>query len=130
MVIAQATAAELASLADSARYTKRHDLARQVLLAIRARFAGSEHARDASFFLGRLAEASTSRPDAALTWYDTYLGEASHGLYASEALGREMTLLARSAPERARKVARSYLERFPRGPQAELARSLLESDSE
>ena len=129
-VIAQSTAAELASLADSARYTKRHALAHQVLLAIRARFVGSEHARDASFFLGRLAEASSSQPGAALAWYDTYLGEAPRGLYASEALGREMTLLARSAPESARKVARSYLERFPHGSQAELARSLLESAPE
>jgi hypothetical protein len=129
-VIAQATAAELASLADSARYTKRHALAHQVLLAIRARFVGTEHARDASFFLGRLAEASSSQPGAALAWYDTYLGEAPRGLYASEALGREMTLLARSAPERACKVARSYLERFPHGFQTELARSLLESDPE
>jgi len=129
-VIARATATELASLADSARYTKRYALARQVLLAIRARFAGSEHARDASFFLGRLAETSSSRAEAALAWYDTYLGEASRGLYASEALGREMTLLARSDPDRAHKVARVYLERFPHGPQAELARSLLQSDPE
>ena len=130
VVIAQATAVELASLADAARYTKRPDLARQVLLAIRARFAGSDHARDASFFLGRLAEATVGQPGAALAWYDTYLGEAPRGLYASEALGREMTLLAHGAPERARTIARTYLERFPRGPQADLARSLLESNPE
>jgi len=41
-----------------------------------------------------------------------------------------MTLLARSDPGRAHKVARVYLERFPHGPQAELARSLLQSDPE
>jgi hypothetical protein len=128
--IAQATVADLSALADSARYTKRYDLAREVLLAIRARYAGTDHARDASFFLGRLAETSPGRPEAALTWYDTYLHDAPRGLYASEALGREMTLLAPDSPEHARKVARRYLERFPRGTQSELARSLLDSDPE
>jgi len=129
-VVEQATAADLSALADSARYTKHYDLARQVLLATRARYAGTEHARDASFFLGRLAETSPDRPETALTWYDAYLRDAPRGLYASEALGREMTLLAPDSPEHARKVARRYLERFPHGPQSELARSLLDSDPE
>ena len=124
--LAQASAADLASLADAARYTKHYDLARQVLLAVRSRFVGADHARDASFFLGRLAEAVPDRSESALGWYETYLREAPRGLYASEALGREMALLGRSAPERARKVAGQYLARFPQGPQAELARSLLE----
>ena len=96
--IEQATVADLSALADSARYTKHYDLARQVLLAMRARYAGTEHARDASFFLGRLAEATPDRPEAALNWYDIYLRDAPRGLYASEALGREMTLLASSSP--------------------------------
>jgi TolA-binding protein len=126
--IAQSSAADLSSLADAARYTKRYDLARQVLLTMRSRFAGAEHARDASFFLGRLAEAVPDRSESALGWYETYLREAPRGLYASEALGREMALLAQHSPERARKVAGQYLARFPQGPQAELARSLLESE--
>jgi len=129
--IAQANAADLSALADAARYTKRNELARQVLLAMRARFAGSEPARDASFFLGRLAESASDRSksaEPALTWYETYLREASHGLYASEALGREMALLAHGTPTRARKVARQYLASFPQGPQAELARALLEAE--
>jgi TolA-binding protein len=129
-VLAQAPAGDLAALADSARYTKHYDLAQKALLAIRARFAGTEPARDASFFLGRLAEAAPGQPEAALAWYDTYLREAPRGLYASDTLVREMTLLAPSAPERARKLARAYLERFPHGPQTELARSLLESEPE
>jgi hypothetical protein len=128
--LTQASAAELSSLADAARYTKRSDLARQVLQAMRARFAGAEPARDASFFLGRLAESTPDRSESALGWYETYLREAPRGLYAGEALGREMALLAQHAPERARKVARQYLERFPHGPQAELAHSLLEASTE
>ncbi len=126
--IARASAVDLSSLADAARYTKHYDLARQVLLAMRARFAGADPARDSSFFLGRLAEAVPERTETALAWYDTYLREAPHGIYASEALGREMALLARGAPGRARKVATQYLEGFPHGPQAELARSLLEAE--
>ena len=129
-ILAQAPAGDLVALADSARYTKHYDLAQKALLAVRARFAGTEPARDASFFLGRLAEASPGQPETALAWYDTYLREAPRGLYASDTLVREMTLLTRSAPERARKLARAYLERFPHGPQTELARSLLESEPE
>ena len=126
--IAQASASDLSALADAARYTKRNDLARQVLLAMRSRFVGADHARDASFFLGRLAEAGPDRSASALDWYETYLREAPRGLYASEALGREMALLAPNAPDRARKVAGQYLARFPHGPQSELARSLLETE--
>jgi len=125
-----ASPAELSALADAARYTKRTDLARRVLLALRARFAGTEPARDASFFLGRLGEASPGQSRDAMVWYETYLAEAPRGLYASEALGREMTLLAPTARARAGKLARQYLERFPHGSQAELARSLLETGSE
>ena len=126
-VLAGASAADLSSLADAARYTKRSGLARQVLLAMRSRFPGSEAARDASFFLGRLGEGAPGQPDAALGWYETYLREAPRGLYASEALGREMTLLAPRSHERAKKLAKQYLERFPHGPEADLARSLLEA---
>jgi hypothetical protein len=129
-VLAQAPAGDLSALADAARYTKHYDLAQKALLAIRARFAGTEPARDASFFLGRLAETLPSQAEAALAWYDTYLREAPRGLYVSDTLVREMTLLAPSAPERARKLARAYLTRFPHGPQTELARSLLDAEPE
>jgi hypothetical protein len=128
--LAQADAADLWSLADAARYTKRHDLAREVLLAMRARFAGTERARDAAFFLGRLGEMVPGQPEAALGWYEAYLREAPRGLYASEALGREMTLLTAKDRGRASKLAKQYLERFPHGSQAELARSLVETGSD
>ncbi len=125
--LAQASATDLSALADAARYTKHHDLARRALLAIRARFAGTEPARDASFFLGRLGENLPGQHEVALGWYETYLREAPRGLYAGEALGREMTLLAGKDARRAGRLAKLYLERFPHGPQAELARSLRET---
>lgn len=128
--LAEADAADLSSLADAARYTKHPDLARRVLLVMRTRFVGTEPARDASFFLGRLGERVPGQPEVALGWYETYLREAPRGLYASEALAREMTLLAAKEPRRAAKLARLYLERFPHGSQAELARSLLETGND
>jgi ferric-dicitrate binding protein FerR (iron transport regulator) len=128
-VIAQARPADIAALADAARYIKRYSLSRQVLLAMRSRFAATESANDASFFLGRLAEA-TSGAKPALAWYEIYLRDAPHGLYAKEAMGREMRLRAAGPPERTRRIARQYLERFPQGPEADLARALVGANPE
>ena len=130
-VLARASAAELTSLADAARYTLRYDVARDALLRVRERFPDGNRSREAAFFLGRLAEAGpASSAKAALRWYDTYLRESAEGAYAAEALGREIALLSQSDRERARAAARRYLERFPHGSQAELARSLLRSAAE
>jgi TolA-binding protein len=128
--LATAGASDLTALADAARYTRRTDLAREALRALRSRYKDSERAKEAAFFLGRLAEATPSTSATAFTWYETYLKEAPDGPYADEALGRELVLLARTDRARARDVARRYVERFPHGAQAELARSLVESAAE
>jgi hypothetical protein len=125
--LAGASAADLTALADAARYIRRTDLARQALLGLRARFPGTARAGDAAFFLGRLAESPVSSASAAVAWYETYLAESGRGPYAGEALGREIALLSRTDRARAQKAAETYLERFPHGTQAELAKSLLES---
>ena len=130
VTLARGSAQDLITLADAARYTRKHETARQALLALRARFAGSDRAKDAAFFLGRLAEVGPASSDAALTWYDTYLAEASRGPYASEALGRKLTLLVHRDPQLAHKTAHSYLQRFPEGNQADLARSVVQSPVE
>ena len=124
------SALDLIILADAARYTRKYETARQALLALRAHFAGSDRAKDAAFFLGRLSEVEPASSASALTWYDTYLAEAGQGPYASEALGRKLTLLVRKDPEQARMAARTYLERFPQGNQADLARSIVASRTE
>lgn len=124
-VLAGASAGELNALADAARYTRRNDLARQALFGLRARFPGTAQAGDAAFFLGRLAELGPASSGAAVSWYEVYLAESARGPYASEALGRQLVLLARADRARARDVARRYLQRFPDGSQAELARLLL-----
>jgi transmembrane sensor len=130
-VLARSSAGELTALADAARYTLRYDVARDALLRVRQRFPDSNRSREAAFFLGRLAEAGpSSSARTALRWYETYLRESDQGAYAAEALGREMSLLSQSDRERARQAARRYLERFPHGSHADLAKSLLRSTAE
>ena len=122
--LAQANSADLAALADAARYGRHDDIARRALLAQRRRFALSPAARDASFLLGRLEEAEQHGAQA-IDWYDRYLAEAAAGTYASEALGRKMTLTQTvSGDERASVVAREYIDRFPQGTYAARARAL------
>jgi phage baseplate assembly protein gpV len=123
--LADASSADLAALADAARYGGRTELSRRALLTQRERFAGSAAARDAAFLLGRLAEDNGSDVREAVRWYDTYLKEAGSGLYASEALGRKITATQRLAgTDKARAVAQEYLRRFPTGPYANMAHSL------
>jgi hypothetical protein len=121
--LADASSADLADLADAARFEQRDGLARRALLAQRRRFPLSGPARDAAFLLGRVEEAERSLP-AALTWYDTYLAESPGGAYASEALGRKMVASAEvSGEDRARQLALEYLGRFPQGAYAARARA-------
>jgi TolA-binding protein len=123
--IAESTVSDLAALADAARYARREDLARRALTAQRARYPGSMQARDASFFLGGLAEGQKNDA-ASLQWYEAYLGENTDGAYASQALGRKMMLVQRmQGPDAARPVAIEYLARFPDGPYASAAHKLL-----
>jgi hypothetical protein len=107
--LASAPLADLAALSDSARYARRTALAKRVLMAERKRFPASGVARDAAFFLGRIAEDEGS---GALEWYDRYLAESPRGTYASQALGRKMMIVyqARGAVG-ARVIAADYLER-------------------
>jgi hypothetical protein len=116
---------DLRALADAARLGGQASLAERVLLAQRARFAGSSDAAAAAFLLGRSAEA---RHDGrAVSWYDTYLAEAPQGRLAGDALGRKLLLLAKTDPKRAAVVAEQYLARFGSGPYAAHAKSLLET---
>jgi TolA-binding protein len=123
--LAESTVADLAALADAARYARRDDLARRAFMAQRARYPGSVQARDASFFLGGLAEGQKGDV-ASLQWYDVYLAENANGAYTSQALGRKMMLVQRlRGPDTARAIAAEYLARFPDGPYASSANKLL-----
>ena len=65
------------------------------LLAERRRFPDSPRSLDAAFLLGRVEEASDRGLARAIEWYDEYLTRAPAGTYASEALGRKMTLTSK-----------------------------------
>lgn len=122
--LAERSSEDLALLADAAHYLQRDDIAEKALHAQRQRFAGSTRAKDAAFLLGRIVEAKAGGARQALAWYDRHLEEAPEGAYASEALGRKMTVLARLRGEAAaRPVAEEYLRRYPRGTYARAARA-------
>ncbi len=118
---------ELAALADAARYSGRAQIAKRVLLAERQRFPGSSAARDAAFFLGRIAEDSGG---GAIEWYERYVSESPRGSYASQAFGRKMMLVYKQRGASAAKpVAADYLSRYPNGPYAAAARKIDEESS-
>jgi TolA-binding protein len=122
--LAERSSEDLALLADAAHYLHRDDVAERALLAQRKRFPGSTRAKDAAFLLGRIVEARPGSASAALAWYDRHLEEAPSGVYASEALGRKMTVLGRLGGEQAaRPVAEEYLRRYPAGSYARAARA-------
>lgn len=115
---------ELGALADAARYAGRGALAKRALLAQRQRFPGSAPARDAAFFLGRIAEDSGG---GGLEWYERYLSESPRGAYVSQAYGRRMMLVYKQSGALAAKPAAvDYLSRYPNGPYAAAARKLLQ----
>jgi hypothetical protein len=123
--IAEVSSAELAALADAARYSRRDDVARRALTAQRRRFPRSARANDAAFLLGRLEE-TAQRPELALSWYERCLNESPQGTYVSESLGRKMTLVQRlHGPARAAPIAEEYLRRFGSGTYAAAARALI-----
>ena len=124
-VLGAASSEDLAALADAARFRMQDRLARRVLLAQRARFAGTLRATEASFLLGRLADGHGAGASDALAWYERYLDEAPSGTYAAEAMGRMMVGLERQQRvDEARALAGTYLRRFPDGVYARAAHEL------
>jgi len=127
VVLAHGSPKDVAALADAARYTRRGDLARRALLVERTRFSGSAEAREASYFLGVLAEDQGAWREA-LSWYARYRRDDPAGTYAAPALGRTLVLEARQqGNDIARADAAEYLRRYPSGPYAPAARQIARS---
>jgi len=124
--LAAASDEELLALANAARYRRRMDLAREALVSERRRFPSSRRSLDATYLLGRVEEATMGGRARAVRWYDEYLSRAPAGTYASEALGRKMTLMNElNGASRARPLAEEYLRRFPGGSYAGSAQALM-----
>jgi hypothetical protein len=116
--------ADLAALADAARYLRRNDVARQALVAERSRFPHSSEAHAAQFLLARLVEEQGDVLGAA-SGYDLYLRESPRGSFAQEAMGRELALLrGRGDRTAALPIAERYLREFPLGPYTHIARDV------
>jgi transmembrane sensor len=115
------TADDLLALSRASRFAGRMDVARDALMACRARFAGSPQAAMSAFLLGRSASGR-----AATEWFSTYLKEQPGGALAREALGR-LVEAYQAAGDRvsARSAAERYLKSYPDGPHATLAREAL-----
>jgi len=97
----------------------------EAYLAARRRFPNSAEAGISAFSLGRLASDAGHASDAT-GWFKRYLTEQPGGPLAREAAGRLIELLRQTGDEaRAREAAESYLKRYPTGPHAALAQSLL-----
>lgn len=127
-VLRERDAADLGALAHAAHYTGHGPLAVNTWSALRERFAGQKPARQAAFFLGRVFDQQGRRAEA-LRWLNTYLSEAPADVYASEALGRKLSLVSHvEGAVAAQSVARDYLKRFPQGAYAKAARAILDED--
>lgn len=117
---------ELSELAHAARYVGKQDLAARVLVRVAEAHPTSSAAKNAHFFLGRIAE-STGELQKAAREYDIYVKTRPGGSYVAEALGRRMAIAERSRDlPLATSLARQYLSRFPSGPYRSAAASLIE----
>jgi hypothetical protein len=122
--LTQRPLSDLTALSDAARYLGRTDVARRTLLAERERFAGSPDAKGAAFLLGRISQ-DGGDAKAAIAWFTLYLGEAPDGPFAAEALGRKLVAVRKvHGLEQAKPLAREYLDRFPNGAHAAVAREV------
>lgn len=94
--------------------------------AVRSRFPGTDGAANAAFMIARM-EFHVGTPRAAASWLETYLRERPNGSFAREAAGRliEAYVDADVSPS-AKAAAERYLARYPNGPHAALARSVLQ----
>ena len=122
---AKASALDLVALGDAARYVGRLERANEAYQAVRRRFPGHERSAVAAFALGRIAFDQRGDYAGAARWFRTYLGEQPGGRLDRDALGRLMESLSRQGDAAgARTEAVRYLQKYPTGPHAEMARRL------
>jgi TolA-binding protein len=125
-VAKSASATDLVLLGNTARFAGSSARAEQAFRLVRSRFGRTHEAAMAAFFLGRIAYDQKGDRRAAAEWFQSYLREEPNGGLAREAAGRlvEAEKAAGDLPA-ARAAAHSYLEKYPSGPHAGLARGVL-----
>lgn len=123
-ILDSASASDLLELARAARYAKSTKRAKQSLSAVRERFPKSGSAARAAYALGRVAFDYERDYASAAKWFAKYLEEQPSGALAREALGRLVESQHRSgAHAAAKKSGQQYLDRYPDGPHADVARN-------
>jgi TolA-binding protein len=121
-----ASAAELLQLGDAARLSDRPDRAKQALLGLRARYPSDPRRSAAAFALGKVAFDQTRSYAQAAEWFSTSIREQPSGSLAREAAGRLIEAYRNGGNSgAAERAARDYLDRYPDGPHADVARSVL-----
>jgi len=116
---------DLVNLAAAARRTG-DARARYIYSVVRSRFAGTDGAANAAFMIARM-EFHADAPHAAANWLEIYLRERPRGRFAREAAGRLIEAYVHAGDTLgATDSAERYLARYPNGPHAALARSVLQ----
>lgn len=122
----RASGADLLLLANAARFASSARRAEQAFRSVRSRFAGTHEAAMAAFTLGRIAYDDRHSFREAAEWFQSYLRDEPSGGLAREAAGRLIEAYrAAGDAAAARAAAQTYLSRYPAGPQAALARSIV-----
>jgi TolA-binding protein len=125
-VCESATPAELLVLGDAARVSGRADRASEALFTLRRRYPNDPRRAAAAFALGKVAFDQRRAYAQAAEWFSTCVREQPTGPLAREALGRQIEALRNGGDgTAAKRAARQYLSRYPDGPHADIARSVL-----
>jgi TolA-binding protein len=121
-----ATPAELLLLGDAARLSGRADRATEALFTLRRRYPHDPRRAAAAFALGKVAFDQRHAYGQAAEWFSTCVREQPRGPLVREAWGRQVEALRNSGDGAgAQRAAREYLARYPDGPHADIARSVL-----
>jgi TolA-binding protein len=118
----RASGQDLMLLGDTARLSGRTAWARTAYISAREKLPRGDRS---AYGLGLLAFDQQRNYVDAARWFRTYLSEQPQGSLTREALGRLMEALQRSGDTSgAHRVAQKYLEKYPAGSHAALARRL------